>query len=365
MDKQEAIRKLKSEPYKAKPDQKFEILRMEPQDAWGVVRCFFAQFGEYYPFDVYYVPERLIEENRCGNLHSVVARAENGDIIGYGALHRSSAHSSRVYEIGQAVILPEYRSTFAAWSLQDFILYELAPGEDIDAIFQEAVTNHVITQRMALIADFSETGIEVGLMPVGTYRNERFPDDRVSTVLSFKCVRDEQRAVYVPGEYAQALDYILSGLDISRHVIASDSKAPAGITTELQTQFFDFAQVARLNVYRIGEDFPGVLAARERQAQDNAFQVVQVYVNLGDAWAGWAISVLREKGYFFGGFLPRWFDSDGMLMQKLVSLPNFDSIVLYFERAQSFLDFIRRDVGENPACRALLESVPGILGNSI
>lgn len=362
MDRQEAIRKLKSEPYKAKPDQKFEVLRMEPQDAWGVVRCFFAEFGDRYPCDVRYIPGRLIEENRCGNLHSVVARAENGDIIGHGALYRSSAHSSRVYELGQAVILPEYRSTFAVYCIQEYILDELAPSEDIDAIFQEAVTNHVITQRMALMADFSEAGIEVGSIPAGAFRNEQYPDDRVSAVLSFKCMRDEQRAVYVPGEYAQALDYVLSGLDISRQVIVSDSKAPSGIATELQTQFFDLARVGRLNVYRIGDDFPDVLAARERQAQDNAFQVVQVYVNLGEAWSGWAISVLRDKGYFFGGFLPRWFGTDGMFMQKLVSLPNFDSIMLYSERAKNILDFIRRDIGENPACRALLESSPGALG---
>jgi len=52
-----------------------------------------------------------------------------------------------------------------------------------------------------------------------------------------------------------------------------------------------------------------------------------------------------------------------MFMQKLVSLPNFDSIVPYSERGQSILDIIRRDIRENPACRTLLESSPGALGD--
>ena len=122
MDKEEAIRRLKEEGYRVKPGQSFEVRRMQPEDAWGVARCFFAVYGEHYPFDVYYIPERLIEENRRKNVYSVVARADNGDIIGCGALYRSSAYSSGVYEMGQFIILPEYRSTFAAFKIFEYIL---------------------------------------------------------------------------------------------------------------------------------------------------------------------------------------------------------------------------------------------------
>ena len=92
-------------------------------------------------------------------MHSVVARAENGDIIGHAALYRSSAHSPRVYEYGQAIVLPEYRATFAVWSLQDYILNVLVPGEDIDQVFGESVSNHVIAEKLSLAGGFRETGI--------------------------------------------------------------------------------------------------------------------------------------------------------------------------------------------------------------
>ena len=72
--------------------------------------------------------------------------------------------------------------------------------------------------------------------------------------------------------------------------------------------------------------------------------MVQVYVNLGEAWSGQMVSALRQKGYFFGGFLPRLFETDGLLMQKLASLPNFDSIKLFSQKAKDLLDFIRRDI---------------------
>lgn len=346
MNKGEAIRRLEADGWRVAPGQAFTVRRMQDEDAWGVARCFFTVYGGNYPHDQYYIPERLIEENRIGNLHSVVARAENGDIVGHAALFRSSADSPRVYEFGQAIILPEYRSTFALWQLQEYILKVLVPGEDIDQVFGESVTNHVITQKMCAAAGFRETGIEIGLMPAGAYENPGFPNDRISTVLSFLKVRDRMLSVYVPKEYDGIFALILPGMDLSRNVIVSESGIPEGTATELESRFFDFAGVARLGARRTGEDFIEVLTSAERVAESRGIQVIQVYANLGEAWSGRVVSALRQNGYFFGGFLPRWFETDGLLMQKLASLPNFDSIKLFSRKAKDLLDFIRHDLSD-------------------
>jgi hypothetical protein len=60
-------------------------------------------------------------------------------------------------------------------------------------------------------------------------------------------------------------------------------------------------------------------------------------------WVGDAVDSLRKMGYFFGGALPRWFDGDGFLMQKLLCPPDFDSIVLVTDRAKRLLEIIRQD----------------------
>ena len=354
MNKQEAIRKLKEEAYQVKPDQEFEVRRMEPDDAWGVARCNFAVYGEHYPIDVNYIPERLIEENRLRNLYAVVARTGNGDIVGCAALYRSSAYSPKVYEYGQAAVHPEYRHTFAVLCLQDYIVNELVPREDIDEVFGEAVCNHLVTQKLSALADFRETGLEVGVMSAEAYPSEDFPGERVSTVLSFRSVRDKMQEVYVPRQYEKMMEYILSGLEISRSVLSSEARAPSGSATGIKTRIFDFARVARFNVHSLGEDFPAVLAAEEKEAQSRGTEVMQMFINLGEAWASLAVDHLRDKGYFFGGFLPRWFDADGLLMQKLARLPHFGSIKLDSERAHKILDLIRRDIEGNPACRAQL-----------
>ncbi len=354
MNKEEALLKLKAEAFAVEPGQEFEVHRLQPEEAWGVVRCFYAIYGEYYPFDTYYIPDKLIQENEKGNVISVVARAKSGDIIGYSALYKSSAPFSGTYEIGQALVLPEYRFTFAAFCMWDYLLDLLGSLEGVHEIFGEAVCNHIITQRMMAMADFEETGVELGLMPAEAFSDLEFSDSRVSTLLGFRTVRDKRHDLYIPGDYAQVLEFIIPALDISRTYMESQAIAPQDSSTELAPQFIDYAHVVRANLKRTGKDFPEVHADLEMQGQSRQAQIMQVFVNLGDPGSGWAVALLRQRGYFFGAFLPRWFDTDGMLMQKPVVLPNFESIKLSSARARKLLDIVREDIEGNPACRHLL-----------
>lgn len=356
MNKEEAISKLKTEHFAVEPDQEFEIRRLEPDDAWGAVRCFYAVYGEHYPFDTYYIPDKLIEENRKGNVVSVVARTGSGDIIGYAALYRSSAYFSGVYETGQAIVLPEYRFSFAVLCMQDFLMGLLDSLQEVHEIFGEAVCNHIVTQKLMSLYDFEETGLELGLLPAEAFRDLEFPADRVSTLLGFRTVKDRAHDLFVPEDYASELEFTMSGLDISRTLKESRGCAPRGSSTGIVPQFIDYAHVVRFNLHRIGEDFPKIQADMERQVESREAKVIQVFINLGDPWAGWAVALLRQRGFFFGGFLPRWFDTDGLLMQRIAVLPNFQSIKLSSSRAQKILDIVRADIEGNIACRYLLDS---------
>jgi hypothetical protein len=60
-------------------------------------------------------------------------------------------------------------------------------------------------------------------------------------------------------------------------------------------------------------------------------------------WIGEAADILRNRGFFFGGVLPRWFGEDGLLMQKVLVRPNWEGINLYTDRAVQILRFIKDD----------------------
>jgi hypothetical protein len=71
--------------------------------------------------------------------------------------------------------------------------------------------------------------------------------------------------------------------------------------------------------------------------------VIQIWLNLSWPWINSAVSRLQSVNYFLGGLLPRWFDSDGMLMQKTSARPNWEGIQLYFDRAKRLLEWVRLD----------------------
>jgi len=52
----------------------------------------------------------------------------------------------------------------------------------------------------------------------------------------------------------------------------------------------------------------------ENQALGQKVVVIQAWLKLSCPWSGSAVDILRNKGYFLGGVLPRWFDEDGLLM---------------------------------------------------
>ncbi len=345
----EAIARLKEQPVTVEPGQEFTVRALQPEDAVGVAHLFLSVYGEEYPFDIYYIPERLIDENRRGALHTAVARTANGDIIGCGAIFRSSAPFHGVYEIGQYIVLPGYRSTRAAFELQKYLVETRLPATGIEEIFGEAVCHHVISQKLGALIPTRETALEIGLMPAESYKLENIAD-RVSTLLQFKAVRDQRRPLHIPQVYREQVEYLLSGCDVERDLFPADAPLPPDLTSRVTTEIFDFARVARCQVNRQGADIAACLKRFEQDALARKCVVLQVFINLGEPWNAAGVEMLRGGGYFLGGFLPRWFDNDGLLMQKVLKMPSLDSIRLYSERAHRILRLIRDDVEANPAC---------------
>lgn len=143
-----------------------------------------------------------------------------------------------------------------------------------------------------------------------------------------------------------------------RNIEISGAAAPAESSTGFVSRFFDMAGVARVNLYRAGEDFPRILEGFEQEAQNRGMRVRQIFIDLGQPCSGWTVARLRERGYFIGGFLPRWFDTDGLLMQKVNELPNPASIKLHSKRARRILEFLREDIRSNPAYVQKVQAYP-------
>lgn len=325
------------------PGQELEVDFMRPADAPGVAALFRAVYGQGYPVEAYYHPQRLIEANKAGSIISSVARTPAGDIVGHNALF-NSAPCTQVYESGAGLVLPSYRDTARIFTRMVRHGYEHAPSLfPVEIVFGEPVCNHVYTQKMVFGLGWTTMAIEVDLMPAEAYTKEASAKGRVTALLDFSTVRPKPHAVYLPAVYEQQLGFLYQALDDQRQLLAASGQPAPGSASRLSQQVFSQAKVARVTLSEVGEDLAARLQDLLGQLQGQGVQVAQVWLNLGSPLVGWAVQVLREAGFFLGGLLPRWLDQDGLLMQRISGPPNWEGIKLQFERAQQLLEMVRQD----------------------
>lgn len=341
MDRKEALRLL-SEDRRPLPDnQEFTAGFFEPSDARGVTRLVYAVYGDGYPVDTFYIPERLVEEHASGNIKSVVARTSSGDVIAHIALYRSSSPNPEMYELGLGIVLPSYRHTTAFYRVSQMCLSQT--GKDgVHAVFGEPVCNHVTTQKMCMQLKMPETAIEPSLMPARAYETEKSSEGRVSCFITARVDLDARRRLYIPEAYAENLDFMMQGLGLDREMISSEEKMP-GDACEIRIDRFEYANVARCSIVKPGHDFSEKAAEILKNLQETGYFLVEFFIDLGKPWAGDAVNILGKKGCFIGGFLPVWFGDDGFLMHRIFGDPGFEDMKIHTGRGKRIQEMVIED----------------------
>ncbi len=341
MDRSEALRLLALDRRNVPEGQEYTADYFRPSDGPGVARLFHAIYGDGYPIDTYYIPERLIDENRRGNIRSVVARTAAGDVVSHVAFYRSSPPNPNLYEYGVGLTLPAYRSTMAFFRATQ-LLMKLVGQNGIDGFFGEAVCNHMTTQKLCRQARALETAVEPALMPARAYEAEQSATGRVGCIVGFRVKHDLRRILHVPAPYGNELRFLLQGLDLDRELVASGGLLPPG-AGEIEVKRFDFAGVARCMVMSPGAGLVGRLAELEERLVRDDYALIQFFVDLEKPWSGGVVEQLRSAGYSLGGLLPSWFGGDGLLLQKHFVDPDFDSMQIYSDRGRELVEMVRSD----------------------
>ena len=321
-----------------------DIGLMRPEDAAGVVGLYRATYGEAYPIKEMYDPEYLLGQQERNEMYHIVARNREGRVVGHLALFRTSAPFPGIWEQGHGMVLAEYRNLGLNNLMLEYDHREVIPRLGIEQIWGEAVANHIYMQKTGILLGSSETGIALDLMPASSYEKERSSTGRVSAVLTFKTFKPKAQTIFLPRVYEEIMRSIYeTAYDFGHTYLVSDKVMTGKKESSVQVIFFEGAGVARFTVFEIGDDLRERIRQVEREVTDRGAVILQVYLKLTDPRIGMGVDGLRECGYFLGGVLPRWFDDDGMMMQKIMHEPNFDGIKLYTDKAKKLLAFIRKD----------------------
>lgn len=325
------------------PGQEVRVDSFRPEDAPGVVRLFRAVYGDSYPIRTYLDEKLLIAENGAGRTISSVARTARGEVVGHSAFVNSAPYPG-LFESCAGLVHSAYRGGKGIFT--DIIRHGYQQAKQnpaVQAVVGEPVCNHPYSQKMSVTMGWNSFALEVDLMPASAYAKEASSAGRVAAFLDFKTIRPRPHAVYLPASYAEELRQCYGQLDDEREFRLSEDDIPEGAVTELQPQVFHFAAVARVTIQKVGTDFAACLDQLEKDLADQGVLVTQLWLRLDSPWVGRAVELLRRRGYFLGGPLPRWFDTDGLLLQKIHKRPDWEGICAFNARYTQILERVRAD----------------------
>ena len=312
-------------------------------DAAPIVQLFKEAYGDNYLKSSIYDPQTFIVGNRDQQLISVVARTAGGEVVGHVGLSRC-APSSKVLEIGQAVVSKDHRSGGLLAAMMSIAIEHARGSLGCELLFGAAVCNHAYSQKACLSLGLTEIGYEMDYLPERMFLEAHGPIGRVATLNYARSFAPENDTVtYLPDCYAERVRDVVAQLgDTRRYQDADAAAVPTGRSDLTVTELPDCDLMA-VNLCHAGADFETRLVSVEMAALSSDRAVVKVAVNLGQPEVARIVSRLRARGYFCGCVLPRWFDSDGLLMTKTFDEPNFAGLKIESERSHDLRDQVYQD----------------------
>ena len=300
----------------------FEVGLFRPEDALGVARLVYEHYGELHPFDYVYNPDEIARLFSSGQQYAVVARSVNGVVLGMIGMYRCAPHP-RIFELAQLMVLNSQRGRGIASLLWRRAMNELPEVIGAVSIFGEAVCTHAFSQKMCQETGMLFCGLVVDSIPARAYVSDRFQGERTSLILCSKILKDTHHHVYLPACYHAPYKTYCEHFNIKRNIVLSAPCALPSVTV-FELIEFQVAHSIKVLIHSIGHDLSQILCDCENKTGGEG--IVQVVFNLGDKNSIQGVETLRRYGYYLGGFLPLWFNSDGILMQKRKDKPSFSKI---------------------------------------
>lgn len=314
----------------------------EQGDAMGIARCFLEVYGHQYVHAEVFSPDRYWAKVESGELIPVIARGDDGGVIGHVALERESG--SLVAERGEAVVLPAHRGQHLLERMTERLSAE-APKRGLHGIYAEPLTIHTFSQR-----NDERAGMPVCAVLLGANPESFRPKDiacptagqRQSYLRTFRFVQPpEARTILAPAPYRDVLLDIYKRLGVTVRVADASGSAASDSHTAVKVNDRGYGTI---RFERIGPNAAIELEQALRDVRAQGASSVQLSAAIGDPGLSLLTEAARGLGFFFCGLAPGFADgADLFLMQRLSEPLDTAKLQLFTDQAKELVGFIDRD----------------------
>ncbi len=324
-------------------DMSSTIKKVDATCVDAVPGIFRSVYGDGFPVDYVYHGDRIMEEISAGRLRAYLMLDAEKTPVGYAAAF-PNAPNLRLWEWGNLMVVPEKGGNQLFWDLFFHVSnQEKTFVSGVDSRFTEAFCHHYMTQMVWSKIGFVDCAIALGQMNVVETMKHRLDTERITCLLLFREESDPIGECYLPEQYFHALRELLRGLR-PRSPLSADAPLPVSGKTVQSAQWMDKAGMGRVSISSIGGDWGADLDEILLQAHQRRVVSLQVVLCAAMPYLSAAVERMRERGFFLGGFLPRWFGADGIMMQQVLGWePDFEGIQLYGKKGEELLAFIEED----------------------
>jgi anti-sigma regulatory factor (Ser/Thr protein kinase) len=342
-------------PYQSPTDHKLPVSEkdecivrpMKPSEAIEVSKCIYRAYGYSYAYEHVYYPERLLELNKSGRMHSAVATTKEGEIVGHCALTYWQDHG-RVAEMTQGVVRPEYRYRGCFSKLTGYLV-DKARSDGLMGIFDKPVTIHMLSQRVSHRFGLKDCALILGYIPTSVHFKGIAENlsERVSVLVHFMYLyRPAQLVIYPPLEHREMILKLYQNLGITPETETPEDSATENLQVNplVEIKIISSMSFALIEIVSYGRNIVSEIRARLKELCLKKIEIINLYLNLGSPAMTGVVKEIERLGFFFAGILPGGVSGgDALILQYLNNVSiDYSKIVVSSKIAEEMTFYIAR-----------------------
>ena len=287
------------------------------EDINEAIKCLYSAYGYGYIHQPIYKISHFRDILRNGSFLPVMAKNDNGQVLGMGALVRD-ADFPGLYEVSNLATKPFARGHHVANRIVQSLMDELGTL-DGEGCYCCPVAFHTATQKICNSAGLTPTGFVLHGFPPNAVGSFRDGDRRPDYALCFRIAnKTRNHALYLDEEPREIVTDVFRREALNFNVSTDGGFDPESrVVMEVDRYTVSTVVVADA----IGSDFDeklrGILADRDVKAS----AMILLFLNVNRPGAIFGYRFLRENGFIFTGTFPGAQNGDYIVMQHLMGIP--------------------------------------------
>lgn len=313
--------------------QRLNYVMFNPALCKGIAHCYYSVWGDTFPATFMYEPELIREYYTEKGQIGAFAVTQYNEVVGMFCAYPFHA-SSKVYELGGLMVIPEYRGNVDLKRLIEMVQRELEHLKlDISLI---QIVSHYKAAQKVLHREISSNVSGIELSAFSYQKNKEM--FRTAYLDMVQVHNSQERKNYVPEYYREQVSKNVRSLKIQRDIRVLNEAGPLDKSTDLKT--FSYERVLKIQVIKAGADWLQMIKHHESKPE---FEVIQIAVPIEYKWGPGLIEDLNQRGYFYSSHIPFFNGKDCIILQKIKNLDPFENLMMHSENAKNMLEFIKQD----------------------